>query len=141
MKHKLSFCFLFLLGACSYGLIEILWRGHTHWSMPVAGGICLMLLYTIEEAFSSLSLCAKCLFGAFLITGLEFTAGCLVNLTAHLAVWDYSDLAFNFLGQTCLLYSVLWYLLCFPAFAICHLLHNFFQHATVQPASDIFAKK
>ena len=31
---------LFSFGALGYGLIEILWRGHTHPSMLTAGGIC-----------------------------------------------------------------------------------------------------
>ena len=30
---------MFLFGGFGYGLIEVLWRGRTHWSMVLCGGI------------------------------------------------------------------------------------------------------
>ena len=30
---------VFLIGGISYGIMEILFRGYTHWSMLVTGGI------------------------------------------------------------------------------------------------------
>ena len=30
---------VFAIGAVSYSLIEILWRGYTHWTMMITGGI------------------------------------------------------------------------------------------------------
>ena len=35
---------LFLIGGCLYYCIEILWRGHSHWTMAVVGGICFLVI-------------------------------------------------------------------------------------------------
>lgn len=45
---------------------------------------------------------------AVIITIFEFITGCIVNLWLGWAVWDYSDLPFNLLGQICLYYFLLW---------------------------------
>ena len=39
MKLLFKYLILFLTGAMVYGIIEILWRGRTHWTMAVLGGI------------------------------------------------------------------------------------------------------
>ena len=36
---------VFLLGGCAYGLLEVLYRGHTHWTMLVTGGACVLTLF------------------------------------------------------------------------------------------------
>ena len=33
-----EYLMVFLLGGAGYCLIEVLWRGFTHWSMALAGG-------------------------------------------------------------------------------------------------------
>lgn len=109
--------FLFLVGGLGYGLLEILWRGYTHWSMLLTGGICLVLLYSIQLFFQETSFAIKCLLGALMITGVEFLVGVTVNLGLGLRVWDYSQKPFNLMGQICLPYSVLWFLLCIPLMA------------------------
>lgn len=48
------------------------------------------------------------LVGAAIITGLEFITGCIVNLWLGWAVWDYSSMPLNILGQICLPYMLLW---------------------------------
>ena len=35
---------LFLTGSCVYPTLEMIWRGHTHFSMAFAGGACLCLI-------------------------------------------------------------------------------------------------
>ena len=39
---------MFLFGGFGYGLIEILWRGRTHWSMVLCGGLCFLVMYLIS---------------------------------------------------------------------------------------------
>ena len=41
--------FVFFIGAAGYGLLEILWRGYTHWTMLICGGICFFLIYHIFD--------------------------------------------------------------------------------------------
>ena len=35
---------LFLLGGGAYAALELAWRGTTHWTMFLTGGVCLCLL-------------------------------------------------------------------------------------------------
>ena len=42
MVKKGELLSVFSIGAAGYSLLEILWRGNTHWTMTLAGGICFM---------------------------------------------------------------------------------------------------
>jgi len=53
----------------------------------------------------------QCLIAAGVITLVELIAGYVVNIRLGWGVWDYSHLPGNFMGQVCLLYSLLWVLL------------------------------
>lgn len=101
----------FGLGAFSYGLIEILWRGYTHWSMMIAGGLSLLSFAAISDKFKNLRLLYKGILGGLSVTTIEFVFGVIFNIILKKQVWDYSDRPFNLLGQVCPLFSVLWMLL------------------------------
>lgn len=105
---------VFMIGSLGYSLIEILWRGFTHWTMVLTGGLCFTLLYHLNNKLKRKPLIRKCILGAGLITLVEFMVGCIVNLWLKWNVWDYSRCRFNLCGQICLLYSSLWFLLCMP---------------------------
>ena len=105
---------VFAIGCVGYGAIEVLWRGYTHWTMVLTGGTCFSILYAVNGKHPAMPLWKKCLVGDAVITGIEFCVGCVVNRWLHWNVWDYSQLAGNFLGQICPLYSFLWYLLSAP---------------------------
>ena len=118
---------IFAFGAINYLAIEILWRGHTHWTMAVAGGLCAMLIYVFNAEFNGMHWLYKCLVGAIIITSVELITGLIVNMTLKWDVWDYSQRAFNFLGQICLQYFVYWFLLCIPVVK----LFDYFQSKTL----------
>lgn len=115
---------IFLLGAIGYSLIEILYRGYTHWSMALAGGICFCLIYLYNTKYNHQKLWVKCVVGALIITAVEFTIGCIVNLMFGMNVWDYSKLRLNILGQVSLLFSAIWFLLCIPLVFFSNFLRN-----------------
>ena len=115
---------VFALGSILYGLTEILWRGWTHWTMLLCGGICFTLMYLVSG--SELSLVKKWLLSTCIITTVEFVAGCIVNLRLHWQVWDYSSLPFNLLGQICPRFILMWLALSIPGVALCTLLHRLF---------------
>lgn len=104
---------IFSIGAIGYGIIEILWRGHTHWSMLTAGGLSFLGLSRIAKFFRSSSLFVKALIGSVFITLIEFTYGIIFNIILKKNVWDYSDRAFNIGGQICPLFSFFWFVLSF----------------------------
>jgi uncharacterized membrane protein len=109
---------VFILGGMLYALIEISARGYTHWSMVLTGGLCLTLMYEIEHR-TRLNFWVKCLCGAIIITTFEFIVGVVVNLIMHWNVWDYSYLPLNVLGQICVPYFFIWYLVSILGFIIC----------------------
>ncbi len=122
-SHKTArYLLAFGIGAVVYSLLEILWRGYTHWTMTLTGGFCMVLLMFISAA--PLALPLKWLAGAAAITLIEFTVGCIVNLALGWHVWDYSFLPLNLLGQISLIYSGLWFLLSIPAVYICEKLQT-----------------
>ena len=116
MKLLFKYLILFLTGAMVYGIIEILWRGRTHWTMAVLGGICFVICGGVNEYLSwETPLLLQCLICAILITAAELAAGMVLNVRMGLAIWDYSELPFQYQGQICLGYSCLWYLLSLAA--------------------------
>ena len=97
---------LFALGGIAYVGLEFLWRGRSHISMFLSGGVCFMLLGALAKMKKRLCLPVRALLGALTITAVELLAGAIVNRTYR--VWDYRALPFNFCGQICLFYSLLW---------------------------------
>lgn len=109
-KREVRFM-LFSIGAFGYGLIEILWRGYTHWSMLGAGGICFLFFGTISEKMKKASLFVKSIVGSGVVTAIELVFGIIFNVILKKNVWDYSKMPLNLGGQVCFLYSFLWMLL------------------------------
>lgn len=99
---------MFPIGAFGYGLIEILWRGYTHISMLLAGGICFVTFAKIGEKYRQKTLLAKAVIGSIFVTAIELIFGIIFNIILKKNVWDYSKMPFNFKGQICLLYSFFW---------------------------------
>ena len=109
IKLIIKYVVLFIMGGLIYMNLEILWRGYTHWTMGVLGGICFICLGLINELLSwETPLVLQMLIGSTIITILEFITGCIVNLWLGWNVWDYSDLPYNFLGQISLFSSIGW---------------------------------
>lgn len=135
LKEQLT---VFATGAAGYPVIELIWRQSTHWSMALAGGTCLLLLYNLYGKFTKLSLGMKCVLGSGVITAVEFVAGLLVNCWQNWNVWDYSCFKFHFMGQICLVYSVLWGLLCLPVSGLCKIMH---KRLHGEPAKLLKSKK
>lgn len=111
MKNKLlnKYLLLFNIGGLLYIILELLWRGWSHWTMFLLGGICFITLGLINELIPwEMPLWQQVLIGTCIITALEFVIGCIVNLWLGWAVWDYSNLPGNILGQICPQFFLLW---------------------------------
>ena len=112
MNKLLKYYTLGTLGGTIYVFIELMWRGYSHWSMFLLGGICFTALGLINEVIPwEMPLTAQMFIGCVIITVLEFITGCIVNLWLGWDVWDYSDLPYNLLGQISVVSSVGWYFL------------------------------
>ena len=99
---------MFLFGSFGYGLIEIIWRGRTHLSMLLAGGICFCGFAYLAEKFKRTNIFLKAVFGSIFVTFIELVFGIFFNIILKQNVWNYSSRPFNFKGQICLLYSLYW---------------------------------
>ena len=111
-KPLIKHFILFGIGAFLYLFIDILYRGHTHWTMGVVGGACFLLIGLINEILTwKTPLLAQGLIGSVIITTLEFISGVVLNIWLDLGIWDYSQVPFNLMGQICLRFSVAWFFL------------------------------
>lgn len=112
MKQIIKEPILFCVGGMAYNVVEVLYRGYTHWTMFVVGGLCFVLIGLINEIFSwETALWKQMLVGGTVITVVEFVSGCVVNLLLGWNVWDYSQLPLNVLGQICVPFYFVWVLL------------------------------
>ena len=116
--------FVLLCGGVCYYALEIAIRGYSHPSMALCGAICFYFIYRINVFYPRALLPLRALYGAIFITTVELITGYIVNLRMGLNVWDYSDLPFHFMGQICLSYSLIWFLLCFPLCGISRLIRR-----------------
>lgn len=109
MEQRLKYVFLFVTGELLYNILEMLFRGWSHWTMFILGGVCFICLGLINEIIPwEMLLWQQVLIGAGIITGLEFATGCMVNLWFGWGVWDYSQMPGNILGQVCPQFFALW---------------------------------
>ena len=87
-------------------LLELLWRGWSHGSMFLAGGLCFLLIGGLNEVRPRLPLPLRVGVGALIVTAVELGMGLAVNRSYQ--VWDYRDQPGNFLGQICPEFTLLW---------------------------------
>jgi uncharacterized membrane protein len=113
LSYVRRYSFLFLLGGGIYVLIELLYRGRSHFSMFLAGGLSVVLIRIICGRMKGIVL--RCLVGGIIITSVELVFGIIFNLWLGMDVWDYSHLPFNILGQVCPYFTLAWAALSVPA--------------------------
>ena len=96
MKRLSEYLFLGTLGGILYYSFEMLFRGFSHWSMFVLGGICFLFfaqqgLWTEWEAplWKQVGWCV------LFVTAAEFITGIIVNKLMGWHVWDYTDQPFS----------------------------------------------
>jgi uncharacterized membrane protein len=107
-----------LMGGMAYYALEGVWHipingGWANVCMLVVGGLCFVLVGGVNQhpKFYNLKMRWQALIGAVIVLVVEFFAGCVINLWLGMGVWDYTDMPLNILGQVCLPYGILWFLL------------------------------
>ena len=115
---------IFSIFGLTYGLIEILWRGYTHPSMVIVGGICGLLIGLLNERNKKMNLLLQMVEGMVIVTVLEFVSGIILNLCLGLNIWDYSNMRFNLLGQVCPQFCIAWFFLSYFVIRIDDLLRK-----------------
>lgn len=108
-----------LVGGLLYGLLEIAYRGHTHWTMVLlAALLCIPLDLANEVMPWRLPLALQGVIGGLTITAAELLAGLVLNCWLGLEIWDYSGLWGNLWGQICPSFALVWCVLAIPVIVI-----------------------
>ena len=102
---------IFIIFGLMYVTIELLYRGHTHYRMFIVGGVCGVLIGLINDNTPDMPLLPQCVLGAVIITVIELLTGLFLNVYLGLNVWDYSNQPFNFMGQICPQFCIIWCIL------------------------------
>ena len=124
LKNILFHCIVAVFGGFVYMGVELLWRGHTHWTMGILGGVCFVLIGLLDEIQDHPPILKQMFQGAVIVTVLEFIAGLILNIWLKLDIWDYSNLPFNLMGQICLQFFIAWFFLSYPAIKLENLTHK-----------------
>lgn len=108
MKKLSEYLFVWALGGSIYYSFELIFRGFSHWTMFVLGGVCLDfflwqgLLTKWEDA-----LWLQVLRCVIFVTACEFITGIIVNKWLGWGVWDYSDQPMQLFGQICVPFMII----------------------------------
>lgn len=107
-KRVSEIAFIWTLGGCIYYSLEMGFRGFSHWSMFVLGGLALCFC-TFQGMFMHWSepMWIQVVRAVIFVTGLEFITGIIVNKWLGLGVWDYSDQPLALWGQICVPFMIL----------------------------------
>lgn len=105
-----------LLGGIGYPLLEICYRGRSHWTMAFTGGLALALLRRGASLHRHRPLWQQALGGGLMITALEYAVGRGFNQNHR--IWDYRRMPMNLHGQICLAYTACWCALSAAALAL-----------------------
>lgn len=107
-----KYLFLAWFGGSTYVTLEVLWRGYSHWTMLMLAATVFVVIGLLNEVWSwQTSLTLQVVTGTIVATVLEFVTGCVVNRWLGWAVWDYSNIPGNLLGQICPQYTAIWTIL------------------------------
>lgn len=126
LEKQIQNTILFVIGGISYFFIEIIWRGYSHITMIILGGLCFLLIGLMSERYFSFerNIIKQSLISSLIITTLELIAGLILNIGLRLNIWDYSSHRFNLLGQISLEQSIIWLLLSLPIIV----LYDYLRH-------------
>lgn len=119
LKKLYKTMYLWAIGGLLYCLFELLFRGHTHWTMFAVGGFCFVMCGLLNEHIGwDMPFPLQMLIGCLIVTGTELIVGIVLNMWLGLNIWDYSNMPLNLWGQICLPFSCLWFFLSGVAIAL-----------------------
>lgn len=108
MKNLSEYMFLWTIGGCIYYGFELFFRGYSHWSMFILGGLCFLFFWIQGKVIKWQDpLWLQVLRCMVFVTAMEFITGIIVNKWLRLNVWDYSRLKFQLFGQISLQFSII----------------------------------
>lgn len=113
-----------LIAGGIYLLIELAWRGRTHWTMLPLAAVIFICAGILDEVERPPSIWQQVILGTTIATALEFVAGLILNVWLGLGIWDYSNLPWNVLGQICPQFTLAWAVLVLISIRIENFMHR-----------------
>lgn len=123
-------CVFGLIAGCIYLLIELAWRGHTHWTMLPLAAVIFVCIGVLDERPNPPPVWQQVVIGTAIATALEFVAGLILNIWLDLGVWDYSHLPGNVMGQICPQFTLAWAVLVIVSIRLENIMHRIADRLT-----------
>ena len=117
-------CVFGIIAGGIYLLIELAWRGHTHWTMLPLAAVIFVCAGVLDEVERPPSIWQQVILGTTIATAFEFVAGAILNIWLGLGVWDYSNLPGNLMGQICPQFTIAWAVLMIVSIRLENLMHR-----------------
>lgn len=109
MSKLYKYLFLLWFGGSTYVAVEVLFRGHSHWTMLLLGGIVFVCIGLLNQVISwDLGFVQQILIGTMTVTILEFITGYIINIQLSWNIWDYTNMPYNLIGQICPQFIIAW---------------------------------
>lgn len=121
-----------LIAGCIYLLIELAFRGYTHWTMLPLAAVIFICAGILDECDKPLPFWQQVVLGTAIATALEFVAGLILNVWLGLGIWDYSDQPGNLLGQICPLFTLAWVFLMIISIKLENFMHKVADKLNIQ---------
>lgn len=125
-KNLLIFCVGFTIYMCIEGIFKAInGGGKESFTMGILGGVSLLFIGALNKWFTyEMPLVLQAFVGSIFITICEFMFGVILNIWLKLNIWDYTDLTGNILGQICLPFTLIWFVLSF----VCIFIDDFLRY-------------
>ena len=110
LSRIIKYVTLFLWGGTVYYMIELLYRGHSHESMFILGGLCFLAIGALNNYLPwRMPIWGQMVIGGLVITVLELFAGLVLNVWMGLGIWCYADTwGSAFWGQVSIPFKLAW---------------------------------
>ena len=113
MKKISKILFFLVFGGSLYYSFEVMFRGFSHWTMFVLGGICFVFFYSQGKLTNwTEPLWIQTFRATVFVVSMEFITGIIVNKFLDINVWNYEDMPLHLFGQICLPFAVIFSGLC-----------------------------
>jgi len=110
LSRLVKYVTLLLWGGTVYYIIELLYRGHSHESMFILGGLCFLSIGALNNYLPwRMLMWVQMIIGGIVITVLELIAGMILNVWLGLGIWCYADTwGSAFWGQISIPFTLAW---------------------------------
>lgn len=113
-KIIIPYSIIFIISGLIYILLELLWRGRSHWTMFICAGLCGLVIANVNNNLLSFEtdFRIQVVVSALCCTGFEFLFGLIFN--GNFTIWDYRGIwgTIHWLGdQVNILFFGVWLLI------------------------------